>query len=80
MSIREQKSGTRTLNNDAIRIIKDFYRDDEIIQACPGKRDYVVVTQDAQKTHLQQRMLILNLNEAYRVNKTKQKSYNIHLK
>ncbi|CAF1025968.1 unnamed protein product [Didymodactylos carnosus] len=42
-----------------------FYTRDDISWQAPGKRDYVVVRDDGQKTKHQKRHLMFNLREAY---------------
>lgn len=62
-----KKVGVRTIPDETIELVKSFYRSDEISRACPGMRDYIVQQENGDKTAIQRRMLLVNLNEAYQL-------------
>lgn len=60
-----KKIGSRILNSDAVKAVQDFYRCDEVSRLCPGLREYVTVTDEGEKKHIQRRLVLMNLKEAY---------------
>lgn len=66
-----KKPGSRTLPERTVEIVKEFYRSDEISRACPGMREYIMHSENGEKTAIQRRMILVNLREAYEIFKTK---------
>lgn len=66
-----KKVGSRTILNETIDIVKEFYRSDEISRACPGLRDYVLHQENGEKKAIQRRMVLSNLVEAFELFKEK---------
>lgn len=60
-----KKFGSRTLSEATVKLIQDFYCNDDNSRACPGTRDYVITREDGEKVHKQRRLLLCNLSEAY---------------
>lgn len=61
----KKKIGSRTLSDETVKTVQDFYRSDEISRLCPGLRDFVTVTDEGEKKHIQRRLVLMNLKEAY---------------
>lgn len=61
----KKKIGSRTLSNDTVKIVQDFYRSDEVSRMCPGLREFVTVTNEGEKKSIQRRLILMNLKEAY---------------
>lgn len=70
MSVRETKLGPK-LPQQTVETVKQFYRDDQHSQVCPGKKDYQFVTEDGEKQAIQRRLVLFNLNEGYEIFKQK---------
>lgn len=64
LSEPEQKQG-HGLPAHVVKLIKDFYSDDEFSRQCPGQKDFVIVHDELGKRHVQKRMLLVNLKELY---------------
>lgn len=62
-----KKTGSQTLANSSILVVRDFYRSDKISRACPGLRDYVIHTENGEKKTIQRRMVFVNLKEAFEI-------------
>lgn len=60
----ERKLG-HGLPDDEVKLIEDFYQDDEFSRQCPGQKDYVLIRTEQGKIHTQKRMLLVNLKELY---------------
>ena len=60
-----------TLSNDTVKQVLDFFYDDEISRLMPGSKDFKSVKEDGARIQKQKRLLLLNLNEAYQLFKTK---------
>lgn len=71
LSVPEAKLGPTRLSDEVVEIAKQFYRDDEFSQVCPGKKDYKFVTENGEKRAMQRRMVLFNLNEAHEAFKKK---------
>lgn len=61
----KKKIGSRTLSDEVVKVVQEYYRSDEVSKICPGLRDYVTVTDDGQKITIQRRLVLMNLKEAY---------------
>lgn len=61
----QKKIGSKTLSDDTVKKVQDFYRSDEISRLCPGLRDYVTVTDEGEKQCIQRRLVLMNLKEAF---------------
>lgn len=61
----KKRVGWRTIDDQAVRRVKEFYSSDDISRVCPGKRDYVTVDENNQKIAKQRRLVLMNLKEAY---------------
>ena len=52
---------------DAIKqLVVQFYQQDSISRMMPGKKDYVSMVINGTREHVQKRLLLFNLNDAYR--------------
>jgi hypothetical protein len=58
------KAGKTLLQKTADEV-KDFYSSDEISRMMPGKKDYVSITMDGKRQHVQKRLVLCNLREAF---------------
>ena len=47
-------------------LIKAFYYSDEVSRIMPGKKDYVSVNLHGERQHLQKRLILCNLKEAFK--------------
>lgn len=73
----KKKIGSRTLSDDTVIVVQDFYRSDAISRLCPGLRDYVTVTDEGEKKCIQRRLVLMNLKEAYVKFKERMKEYKV---
>ena len=55
----------KMLSNDTVKLVYNFFENDEISRCMPGKKDFISVKEDGRKVHKQKRLLLCNLNEAY---------------
>ena len=60
----DKKSGKK-ITVELKTIIENFYQSDEYSCMCPGKKEFVSVKIDGKKTHMQKRLLLINLKELY---------------
>lgn len=66
MSIPDPKFGNKTLSEDVINLVKNFYESDEVSRLMPGKKDYVSMKDsDNKRIHVQKRLILGNLREIY---------------
>lgn len=72
-----KRSGSMTLPDETINLVKGFYRNDEINRACPGLRDYVTHKENGEKQTIQRRMVLVNLSEAFELFKEKHKDIKV---
>lgn len=61
----EKRMGTTILPDARVKIIEDFFTQDNVSQPCPGKNDCVTVRLNDEKVKLQKRLLLMNLKEAH---------------
>ena len=54
-------------------LVWKFYESDEVSRMMPGRKDYVSVKQGDQHTHVQKRLVLNNLKEAYQLFKEQKK-------
>ena len=52
-------------------LVSGFYESDEVSRLMPGKKDFVSVKQGDQRIHVQKRLVLSNLKEAYQLFKDK---------
>ena len=55
----------KTLSQDVIDSVKNFFEDDEFSRLCLGKKDFVSVKVDGKRVHKQKRLLLRNLKELH---------------
>lgn len=62
----------RSLDTETIAAVTSFYLRDDISSLRPGKKDYLSVTdpETSQREHVQKRLLLCNVGEAYQLFKT----------
>ena len=56
-----------TLNPQTALHIQQFYESDDISRLMPGRKDFVSVKQGKQRVHIQKRLVLSKLKEAYRL-------------
>ena len=62
----------RTLSENTCNIVSDFYLNDDISRIMPGMKDFVSIKQhDGKREHIQKRLVLCNLKEAYESFKSK---------
>ncbi len=61
------KIGTTNISDDTIKLITEFYEDDDISRVCAGKRDYQIVSDNGEKIFKQRRLVLCNLKEAFHI-------------
>jgi hypothetical protein len=76
LSTPNQKAG-RTLSNTIVDDVRAFYRGDTISRAMPGMKDYVSVTVDGKRRHVQKHLVLCNLKEAFALFKEKHLEHKI---
>lgn len=54
-----------SLSEDVKNQVLEFYNDDDISRTLPGERDYVSVSEDGKRQHIQKRLLITSLRETF---------------
>jgi len=52
-------------------LVQSFYESDEVSRIMPGRKDYVSVRQAEKRVHIQKRLILSNLREAYQLFKEK---------
>jgi hypothetical protein len=77
MTTPERKPSRASLGEDILSKVHDFFNNDDISRACPGKRDYVLTTNEAGKVSVQRRLVMCNLKEAYAIFKQQYPSIKI---
>lgn len=66
-----EKKLYQRLDPDTIKTVQNFYQSNEISRMMPGKKDCIVIkTDEGCKETKQKRLMLLNINEAYRIFKT----------
>lgn len=71
LSLPTKKLGSNRIDEDTVRLVQAFYCDDENSRPCPGKKDFVRVTENGEKIEKQRRLLMCNLDEAFALFKEK---------
>lgn len=56
----------KTLSEETVKLVKDFYESDEVSRLMPGKKDFVSVVTDKGRVHVQKRLVLNNLDELYK--------------
>ena len=65
LSSPNSKAG-KTLSQATLELVKSFYHHDDVSRVMPGKKDFVSSrNDDGEKVHLQKRLVLCNLKEAY---------------
>lgn len=77
MSTPVKRLSRSSLGEDALLRVRDFFNSDEVSRACPGKRDYIVTTNDQGKQAIQRRLVMCNLKEAYEIFKREHPAFKI---
>ena len=65
------KTSGRTLSDQTVELVKEWYRSDEISRVMPGMKDFVSVKIGDTRMHIQKRLILCNLREVYASFKTK---------
>lgn len=55
----------KTLDQNVIDKVKDFYNSDDVSRVMPGRKDFVAMTVNGKKEHVQKRLVLMNLKECY---------------
>lgn len=66
MSTPNPKSGN-PLPSHVADLVAEFYESDEVSRMMPGKKDFVSVRKGGQRVHMQKRLILSNLKEAYQL-------------
>ncbi|ESO10181.1 hypothetical protein HELRODRAFT_168053 [Helobdella robusta] len=64
LSLPHKKKG-ETIDEHTTQSVIDFYNQQEISICCPGKKDFVTVTEGQQKVYHQKKILLANIKEIY---------------
>lgn len=56
----------KTLKNETLQRIQDFYLSDDVSRVMPGMKDYVSVMEDGKKVQKQKRLLLYNIHELHK--------------
>lgn len=65
LSSPNSKAG-KTLSQATLELVKSFYHYDDVSRVMPGKKDFASSrNDDGEKVHLQKRLVLCNLKEAY---------------
>ena len=59
------KTSGRTLSDQTVELVKEWYRSDEISRVMPGMKDFVSVKIGDTRMHVQKRLILCNLREVY---------------
>jgi hypothetical protein len=59
------KLSKKKLPDSVVKLVKDFYYDEDCTRECAGKKECRTVYEDGNKVVKQQRLMINNINEAY---------------
>lgn len=63
-----KKIGSKSIKQETIDNVIQFYRSDEISRPCPGLRDYVVKhDKNGERQQIQRRLVMMNLHEAFQM-------------
>ena len=68
----------KSLSDYVITEVFIFYSSDMISRVMPGKKDFVSVTADGEKCHVQKRLILCNPKEAFVAFKEQHADKNIH--
>ena len=66
-----RKTSGRTLSDQTVVLVKEWYRSDEISRVMAGMKDFVSVKIGDTRMHVQKRLILCNLREVYASFKTK---------
>lgn len=61
----------KPISQQTVKDVTAFYNEDDISRMMPGSKDYKSVKEGGIKLHKQRRLLLMNLNEAYTLFKTR---------
>ncbi|CAH0556044.1 unnamed protein product [Brassicogethes aeneus] len=62
-----EKLKGKSISNEVSKKVRQFYEDDEFSRMCPGKKEFVSVrdSETGKRTHMQKRLLFVNLKELH---------------
>lgn len=70
-----EKIGSKTLSENTVQKVVEFYRSDDITRACPGMHDCICYRENGEKFKIQKRLILMNLKEAFAIFKTDFSTY-----
>lgn len=56
----------KSLSDETVKIVTNFYGSDEVSRLMPGKKDFVSVKGIEKRVHIQKRLILSNLKELYK--------------
>ena len=59
------KMSARTLSDQTVELVKEWYRSDEISCVMSGMKDFISVKIEDRRMQVQKRLILCNLREAY---------------
>lgn len=62
----KRKTG-RNLPDETVRKVKEFYLSDEISRMMPSKKDFIFIKTNAGRIHVQKRLMLYYLKDAYSI-------------
>lgn len=65
-----KKIGSKSIDQNTIDKVHEFYRSENISRACPGIREYIRQKTDGNCEKIQRRLILMNLNEAFEIFKS----------
>lgn len=65
LCVPNKRMASHVIPPETVKLVRDFYLLSDISYVCPGKRDYVTINENNEKTKAQRRLLLMNLREAY---------------
>ena len=76
LSTPNKRSG-HGINDDTKKLVREFFDDNDISRPMPGTNDFVSEFRNGRKEHVQKRLLMMSLKEAYMIFVDKYKDINI---
>jgi len=70
LSTPNPKAG-KTLQKKSVNEVKEFYCSDSVSRVMPGRKDCISVLIDGERQHVQKRLVLCNLKEAFQIFKDK---------
>lgn len=67
LSELKKVSKGKVISKEIKEYVKNFYESDDVSRICPGKKDYISMwtEETGKKEHIQKRLVLMNLKEAY---------------